>query len=308
MKKVIISVLILSSFLTGCSSLKDVNPEILSDKHNRAVEYAQLGIKFFSERDYVKALDFFFLALKQNISIDNEEGIITSYNSIGKTYFVSGDLKSADIYYQKGNKAAEFFGDPVLKAQCLNNLGELRLTEQNYSSAMDFFNQALLLIENPDKSPEAADILQNIGTVHKRNNNYEAAELSISEALSVNTGLKRYKEMASNNYLLASVYSKTGEYTTALGYIQKALEMDKNQENEQGIAKDVFAMGIIYEYLNSYEEAYIYFQKSALIYETLTLPNEVIKALKKLEKTAEALSLSEEASGWRKTREALEGK
>ncbi len=49
-------------------------------------------------------------------------------------------------------------------------------------------------------------------------------------------------------------------------------------------------------------------KKSALIYETLTLPNEVIKALKKLEKTAEALALSEEASGWRKTREALEGK
>ncbi len=308
MKKTVIPILLLSFLLYGCSSLKDANPEVISDKHNRAVEYAQLGIKFFSERDYEKALDFYFLSLKQNISIDNEEGIISSYNSIGKTYLNSGDLESAGIYYKKANDIADYLGKSFFKAQTLNNLGELQLATGNYDSAMNYFKQALVIIEKPDKSPDAADILQNIGIVYQRNNDYEAAKSSLNESLSINSGLKRYKEMASNNYVLSSIYSKTEDYTTALIYIQNALELDKNQENEQGIAKDIYALGIIHEYLKAYEEAYLYFRKSVLIYETLSLPNEVVKTLKKLEETAGKLSLDKEAEGWFQTRKALEEK
>ena len=58
--------------------------------------------------------------------------------------------------------------------------------------------------------------------------------------------------------------------------------------------------------MKSFEEAYIYFQKSVLIYEVLSLSDEVIKTLVKLEETALRLSLDDEANTWKTTRESLE--
>ena len=125
MKKLITSFILLSIILTSCSSIKGVDSEISNEKRNRAAEYAQLGTKFFSDSDYEKALDFFFLSLKQNISIDNDEGIIESYNSIGKTYFVTGDIKTARIYLKKAKKSADFLGGPILIAKSLKRTASI---------------------------------------------------------------------------------------------------------------------------------------------------------------------------------------
>ena len=96
------------------------------------------------------------------------------------------------------------------------------------------------------------------------------------------------------------------DYTSALLYIEQALTLDKKIENSQGIAKDIYAMGIIYEHMELLEQAYIYFKKSVLIYETLTLADEVIKTLKKLEEIARRLLMNEEAEIWKNTRIELE--
>jgi tetratricopeptide (TPR) repeat protein len=306
MKFFVFTVLFISIIFTSCSSVKGVDTELTNEKKNRASEQALLGTKFFSDSDFSKALDFFFLSLKINISIDNEEGIISSYNSIGKTYFASGDIKSAGLYFEKAKNTADFLQDPVLIAQSLNNLGELKLAEQKYNDAMDFFILAQGIIENSGKIPLSAIIFHNIGIINKRNGNFENATINVEKAFYLNKGFKLYKEMASNNYTLSSIYSKQKDYITALTYIKEALILDKKVENSTGIAKDLYAHGLLYQYLNSDKEAYIYFQKSALIYETLSLTDEVIKTLDKLEQTATSLMLYEEALIWKNTKEGLE--
>lgn len=306
MKLFISSILLATLIFTSCSSVKGVNTELTNEKKNRAAEQAVLGTKFFSDSDYDKALDFFFLALKLNVSIDYEEGMISSYNSIGKTYFAAGEIVSAEIYFNKSKDIAVFLHNPVLTAQCLNNLGELKLANQNYEKAMEIFTEALTIIENDDKLPLSAVIIHNIGIIFKRNGDFENAEIYVNKALGINTKHDIYKEIASNNYTLSSIYSKQKDYITALEYIKEALSVDKKVENSVGIAKDLYALGIIYQYMKSYDEAYIYFKKSVLIYETINLPDEVIKTLYKLEETAESLMLKDDANIWQKTRETLE--
>ena len=306
MKFLFSSFLIASLILTSCSSVKGTSSELTNEKKNRASEQALLGTKFFSNLEYEKALDFFFLALKINVSIDYEQGMISSYNSIGKTYFASGDFDSARLYFTKGKDIAEFLQDPIFTAQSLNNLGELLLAEQNYQEAMNIFTDASTMIKNDGKTPLDAVIFHNIGIINKRNGNFENAELFVNKAIDINTKYKLYKELASNNYTLSSIYSKQKDYIIALDYIKEALIIDKTVENSIGIAKDLYAQGLIYQYMNSFNDAYIYFKKSVLIYETLNMPDQVIKTLNKLEETAESLMLSDEADIWKNTRTNLE--
>ncbi len=299
-------ILLISLILTSCSSVKGTKSELTNEKKNRAAEQALLGTKFFSDLEYEKALDFFFLALKINVSIDYEKGMISSYNSIGKTYFASGDLESARLYFTKGKDIAEFLKDSISTAQSLNNLGELFLAEQNYQKAINIFTDAVTMIGNDGNTPLHAVIFHNIGIINKRNGNFENAELFVNKAIDINTKHELYKELASNNYTLSSIYSKQNNYIMALEFINEALIIDKKVENSTGIAKDLYAHALIYQYMNSYTDAYIYFKKSILIYETLNMPDQVIKTLNKLEETADSLMLKNEADIWKKTREKLE--
>ncbi|MDA3939870.1 MAG: tetratricopeptide repeat protein [Spirochaetia bacterium] len=281
MKLFFSSILLASIIITSCTSVNGIDTELTNEKKNRATEQAVLGTKFFSDSDYEKALDFYFLALKINISIDYEEGMINSYNSIGNTYFASRDIDSARIYFNKANDIAKFLNNPILKAQSLNYLGELSVVEQNYQEAIDIFTDALAMIENEGKIPLRAVILHNFGIIYKRTGDFKNAETYINESLDINKKNSLYKETASNYYTLSSIYSKQEDFITALEYIKEALIIDKQVENSLGIAKDLYAHGLIYQYLNSNVDAYIYFKKSVLIYEILGLQEEVIKTLKK---------------------------
>lgn len=295
-------------FFSGCSTTTKLKPGESVAKKNRAAEYAGFGSNYYDEAQYDQALDFFFLSLKQNILIDNDHGIIESYNSIGKTYLAAGKVDLAENYYKKAQEVAFMFNDPALIIRCKNNQGEIYLAKGDFSAALATFTEAYTAIENPSKADDAAIILHNIGVANKRLGNFKDAETNLLKALELNEKNSKFKEMASDNYLLASIYSKTDQYSEALNYIDKALKIDKLIENSFGIAKDLFAKGLIQRKAGSPEEAYYTFKRDALIFESLSLPSDLINCLKNLEELAVELSRNEDILLWQTTRQKLEQK
>ncbi len=300
--------IIAASLLTGCSTTEKLLPGEVVEKRNKAAEYAEYGTKYYNEADYSQALDFFFLALKENILVDSEKGIAESYNSIGKTYLTAGKTATAQEYFLKARDVAEHLNDPGLIIRCTNNSGEVFLANQAYKSALNTFRKAFALIESPQKYEDSAVILHNLGVTYKRLENYEKAEEYLLLSLEYNGKNEKYKEMASDNYVLASIYSKKGDYSRAESYINKALEFDRRTENSYGITKDLTAKGLILRKSEQKEEAYYIFKRGALVAESLSLPQDLILCLKNLEELSKELSYSEDTRLWRTTREKLEEK
>lgn len=308
-KPLVLFILIfLSALYSGCSSTEKHLPGESVVKRNRAAEYAGFGSKYYDEADYSQALDFFFLALKQNILIDNEKGIVESYNSIGKTYLAAEKPVSAREYFSKASEIAEHLDDPGLIIRCMNNNGEVLLAEGKYSEALNVFEKALSSIEDPEKYEDSSVILHNIGVTCKRLENYNKAEENLLLSLQYNTKNEKFKEMASDNYVLASIYSKKTDYVKAAEYIDKALELDRRTENSYGIAKDLTAKGIIQRKSGKKEEAYYTFKRGALIFESLSIPGELIVCLKNLEELSQELSYDSDTQLWKSTREKLESR
>lgn len=301
-------VILAVSLFSGCSTTKKLLPGEVVEKRNKAAEYAEYGSKYYNEADYSQALDFFFLALKQNILIDSEKGIAESYNSIGKTYLAAGKTATAEEYFLKAGDVAEHLNDPGLIIRCTNNNGEVLLANQAYNDALAAFQKAYELIQDPEKYEDSAVILHNLGVTYKRLENYEKAEEYLLLSLDYNVKNERYKEMASDNYVLASIYSKRDNYAKAESYINKALEFDRRTENSYGITKDLIAKGIILRKSGRNEEAYYTFKRGALVAESLSLPQDLILCLKNLEELSESLSYSKDTQLWRTTREKLEEK
>ena len=106
----ICSVVFSCFLLFACSSVPD-QPKETVEKKNRAAEYTKAGNSYFNQGQYTQALQFFNLALNDNISVDNEAGIIQSYNSIGKVYMAAGYLDEAEQNFRSAAILAQILQD-----------------------------------------------------------------------------------------------------------------------------------------------------------------------------------------------------
>ena len=107
--------------MLSCSSAPE-QPKESTEKKERAAEYTKSGNSFFNQGQYTQALQLFNLALNDNISVDNEAGIVQSYNSIGKVYLAAGYLDEAEQHFRNAALQAEILRDPLLLAQSKTNL------------------------------------------------------------------------------------------------------------------------------------------------------------------------------------------
>ncbi len=298
--------LIVSALSFSCSSAPEEAETVVETK-NKAAEYADFGNKYYEESQYDQALKFFNLALDYNISIDNEEGMIQSYNSIGKVLLAAGEEDRAEENFITAFTIAEKTGNNALLLESNNNLGEIYLFKGDFNKALEYFEKALVLIgEDKEKDPKTAILYHNTGTVHKRLGNYQRAVEYLEKALEINTGNNKYVGMAANYYMIASIFSKKEQYTEAVNYALLALENDKLVENSSGIAKDMLALGIISRKAGNIADAYEYYKKSFMVYETLNLITEVKKLLNYLEQTALLLELDDEAAAYKEALTKLE--
>jgi tetratricopeptide (TPR) repeat protein len=312
--------------ITACSSAPKQKDEI-TEKLNKAAEYAQSGNAFYIQGMYERALEFFNLALAYNGAIYNEAGIAQSYNSLGKIYMAQGYLETAEIFFQKAYKMVSDLNEPFVLAQSLNNTGELYLNKGKYTEALEQFQQAFELIGKAESSGDASEIkdknqralresgiistkaiiLHNLGSTYKQQKEADKALDYLNQALTFNLENKKFEEVAANYYMLASVYSEKGDYEQAKAYLLLALENDTKVENSLGIAKDYLALGLINNKLDQGQEAYAFFKRSlfvyhsmASIYPNLTLEVEVKNLLNQLIKTAEKLGKKDEADEYKK--------
>jgi tetratricopeptide (TPR) repeat protein len=251
----------------ACSTAPD---EQVTEKLSEATQFAQLGNDAYDTGSYGQALEFFNLSLAYNGAIDNQAGIVQSYNSLGRVYLAQGFPDLAEQNLLRALELAEEMNDVRLIAITQNNRGEVWLSQGDYEKALPFFQAALSEAGDIPQS-DLALIYHNLGSVYKRLNQLDLALESFDKALALNERAKNVEEAAANLYMIASIHSERGEYQTALAFAQSALANDKLVENSLGIAKDYLALGLISKKTNSLDEALEYFEKGLFVYRSIAI-------------------------------------
>ncbi|MCK5338203.1 MAG: tetratricopeptide repeat protein [Bacteroidales bacterium] len=100
-----------------------------SDVVSYAVILNNLGIIAKEQEEYDKAFDYHRRALKIREEEQNYHGIAQSYNNLGATYFISGDMESARIYVEKSLKISlenNYLPSAVISLEYLKQIYEGR--------------------------------------------------------------------------------------------------------------------------------------------------------------------------------------
>jgi tetratricopeptide (TPR) repeat protein len=290
--------------LVSCSSAPKKGDAVVTVK-TQADQGAASGELYYRQGRYELAIQFFSLALSQYTSVDDAEGIIRSYNSIGKSYAALGSLDQAEDILLRARERAKG-GSPSLIFESLINLGELYLAKGDANAAQASLQEALQT-PFPGRLPaQTALLYHDMGTAQKNLGNSTKALEYLGLSLKSNLAGKDLAEAASDYYMIASVHSRDGKYDEALKNAALALTYDKQVESSPGIAKDLYALGLISSKKGDQESAYDYFQRSYLVSTSIGFRDDMKKALTGLVAAADALGRTADAAAYRKALAELE--
>jgi tetratricopeptide (TPR) repeat protein len=284
--------------LLSCSSSPKKSDTVITIK-NEADQDAVSGDGYYRQGRYALAMQFFTQALSQYTSVDDGEGIVRSYNAVGKCYIALGSLDEAEGVFLRARERARA-ESPSLLFDSSVALGELYLAKGDPGRARDILTEEQQSHAAGRTQPQAARLFHDLGTAEKNLGNSEAALGWFDQSLKINLAGKYLAEAASDYYMIASVHSREGRYDEALSNAARALSLDKQVESSPGIAKDLYALGVISSKKGDQQGAFDYFQRSYLVSTTLGFRDDMKKALTGLVAAAEALGRTADAEAYRK--------
>ncbi|MFP4331497.1 MAG: tetratricopeptide repeat protein [Spirochaetaceae bacterium] len=300
----ILSLTALTLLLGACSSSPDP-PEAVFETKNQASRYAEFGNAYFADAEYELALRFFELALEENTSVDNQPGIATNHNAIGRVYLAVGRLAPAESNFRLALEIAQRHEAPEALVQAHANLGELYLYQDRTADAAAALGEAEAIIIAEELGADPI-VLHNLAVVRMREGSLEEAQELLGEAAAINEERSAWAELASNQYMLASLERRRDNLPGAIERAELALDYDKRAENSPGIAKDLHILGRLNREAGNSEAAYDYLQRSLRVTIALNQFEETRRNLRILTEVAEEAGDREAAQEYRRQLELLD--
>ncbi|MBI9098966.1 MAG: tetratricopeptide repeat protein [Spirochaetaceae bacterium] len=273
-RKILILFLILSFISNSCSSLPGKKDLRSLEIKNKAVKFQKDGISQFNAGRYKQALDFFNIAFLLSASIDNEEGLVLTLNSIGRTKLAESENEEAYESFSKALIIAERLGDSLLIMKTIGNLADYYIMTGDLDRAFSLLTDSL---EEADgiKSTESAYLAHTLSLVFRKRGEYDESLEYLNKSLTYNLKNNAFRALASDYYMMASIYSLQLNYNEALHFAQEALKYDKMIEYSQGIAADLEALAIISGKMGNTEISEIYLNRSIAVLNAINNVNEL---------------------------------
>lgn len=190
----------------------------------------------FKERDYLGSEKSAVTALNY-LRLDNNKLLeYEAYNLLGITCIEIKDYEKAEEYFERAYTIAdkdklEELGQYQSKAITLNNLGLVYLKNEKYSTALNYFTQA---INNPkliDEYPSLyATVLTNVGKCNLKLNNLSTLPQDFYTALKIRHYEENIPQIIDSQIALSEYYTIKNQKDSAQYYANSAYTSSKDSK------------------------------------------------------------------------------
>ena len=194
-------------------------PGAWPDEYGIGTALSNLGNISRHGGEYDKAIEYFERSLASYQKIDAgtskfKTEILDDLADIGRTYSARGDLLRALNYL---NRAISLAKGSDREAGICNSLGILYTNQRDYTKAIDFFQQGLVVAVRLNDRFKQAELLLNVGVAYQFQTNYDRALNSFEQAMEVARQIN-YSE------LIVPIYEGRGAVLKAQGKFKEALD------------------------------------------------------------------------------------
>ena len=263
----------------------------IASKENNEKQIAEINIQLadlynYSLELHQKALHLYSEAEKYYKKVNDKEKLLHIYQTKGYIYEKTSDFDNAGKYYLS---ALKLIGDDnqLQKARVLNSLGTLYFNQKNVDGALEYWKQALEIVDTLNFKKGISAILTNIGNAYleyyteddtstfhyleEAKNNYFKA-LKISEELKDSVAI--YYKYTS----IANLYITKKSYNLALAFHKKAYHIAQTTKNSYNQVQSLINISsVLYQ-----EKKYLKAEKFLKQAEKISLENDYKLLLQKI--------------------------
>ncbi|CAD8086543.1 unnamed protein product [Paramecium primaurelia] len=144
--------------------------------------------------------------------------------------------------------------DQILLAQIYRKLGHYSQSVFSYQKSIDYYNQALIIYEIYNLTPEVAYTMMSIAIIYSKVNQFELASKIAYHALEIN-GSQMNKQTANLYQMLGEVYYNSENYTEALDYFDTSYDMKSTSQDVQSRIRTINFIASSCFHLGEYRKA-----------------------------------------------------
>ena len=194
-------------------------------------------------------------ALAHSQKLNYSTGIAKANNILGLIDWRKGDYSSAIQFYFDALNYADQSLDKVEVAKSYNYLGLIFWKTGNYPKAFNYLYKSLEIKEELGNRHELSLTLNNIATVYLEVKNYDAVILFAKRALEISEEISSPYSIGRALGILGACYLGKKDISNALNYLNQALVIKRNSGETKGLAYSLIDIGKIRFELEEYDEA-----------------------------------------------------
>ena len=190
--------------------------EEILNKRGQATILGNIGLVYKSHGEGLKALNYFLRALKLCEEINYKQGQISSYTNIGIIYSDQNDFSKALEYQFKALKINEETGNKQGEAANLGSIGVIYNRQAHFKKALNYFLKALKINEETGNKGFEVVLLGNIGSIYITFKKYLVAEKYIKQSYAIACEIGSLEEIKKAHQNLSYIYQENNQSALAL--------------------------------------------------------------------------------------------
>ncbi|MBI3259045.1 MAG: tetratricopeptide repeat-containing sensor histidine kinase [Ignavibacteriae bacterium] len=200
--------------------------------NNDTIQYCRalynLGIVYYYLGDYTIALEYVLNSFNSGMDLNEIDANAQYSNALGEIYRQMGDY---DLALKNLFRSLEILTVSVsnnrLKGQCLQNIGSVYLSSNQYDSALEYYLKALDLYQKEGYSEFEALTLNNLGALYGTMEQYHLAVEQLTKAIGIHRKIGEVNKDSITNTLtnLAEAYFRIGKHDLAIQHWLEGLSI-----------------------------------------------------------------------------------
>jgi tetratricopeptide (TPR) repeat protein len=204
--------------------------------------------------DIDSALGFVRRAVELSEVIEDERLLGESHRRLGRLLSLNGEHPLGLQYLLEAKQAFEWLQEPEKTAATLQNLGALYKSQHDYSTALEYYYQALELKEQAGDT-DLSNTLINIGIINEELGQVEKGITFYKRALAASQQANNTSEIAITAVQISNAYASVEKTDEAVAMMNRALDASRHLPGEHATATILLELSKLYKNDDSFQEA-----------------------------------------------------
>jgi signal transduction histidine kinase/Tfp pilus assembly protein PilF len=257
---------VIQGYLTGNNSIEAYRFSMMALEtaeksksiYDTAFYLNSLGVYFFKQDDYQKALDYYQKALeieeKNNLTL-LKAGTL---NNMGGAYIKLGKLDKSLNYFLQSLKLKEELGNQKNIAASLINIGSFLNRQKKYHEALEYLERAYDICDSLNLKVYVSQYLSLLSISYRELQMYDKAEKTLANLVQITESIGNAQDIAQAYNKFGLFYFHQNKLEEGIGYFKIALNLSQEANYESGISVASIHLQRSYAMLQKHEQAEYY--------------------------------------------------